>query len=203
MLEVDVTLLAFGAGMVAVAGILGLLVVTLATDRQLWPPGDRTWAYYLHWSLVGLFNISIVAAAITDWNSWLLARPASLVVGIVLSVTGAAVFVRSAGVMDADEVSGVTGDLYTEGPYAYSRNPQYVGMIVGLVGFALAVNSPVVAALAAAHVGWVLLLPLAEEPHLRAEYGTAYERYAARVPRFVGLRTLRRFRRELAGEPTE
>jgi protein-S-isoprenylcysteine O-methyltransferase Ste14 len=36
----------------------------------------------------------------------------------------------------------------------------------------------------------VLLLPRAEEPHLRAEFGDAYDRYAARVPRFVGIRTL-------------
>jgi protein-S-isoprenylcysteine O-methyltransferase Ste14 len=45
--------------------------------------------------------------------------------------------------------------------------------------------------LAAAHVGWVLLLPRAEEPHLRAEYGDEYERYAANVPRFVGRTTVR------------
>jgi protein-S-isoprenylcysteine O-methyltransferase Ste14 len=38
----------------------------------------------------------------------------------------------------------------------------------------------------------VWLLPRAEEPHLRAEFGDDYDRYAARVPRFVGLATLRR-----------
>jgi len=79
----------------------------------------------------------------------------------------------------------------TDGPYAYTRNPQYLSMIVGVTGFAALSDSPYVAALAAAHVGWVLLLPRAEEPHLRAEFGEAYDRYAARVPRFVGLRTVR------------
>jgi hypothetical protein len=38
----------------------------------------------------------------------------------------------------------------------------------------------------------VLLLPRAEEPHLRAEFGAAYDRYAASVPRFVGIETARR-----------
>jgi protein-S-isoprenylcysteine O-methyltransferase Ste14 len=65
-------------------------------------------------------------------------------------------------------------------------------MIVGVPGFALLADSPLVMALAAVHVGWVLLLPRAEEPHLRAEFGDAYDRYAARVPRFVGLRSVRR-----------
>ncbi|AFK17782.1 isoprenylcysteine carboxylmethyltransferase family protein [Haloferax mediterranei ATCC 33500] len=182
---------AFGAGLFASAGIFLILVVTLTTTRQWWPPGDKTWAYYLHWSLVGVFNISILAAAVLDWNQWILPRPASLVVGAVISALGTGIFVRSANVMQSDEVRGVTGDLYTGGPYAYSRNPQYVGMIVGVVGFALLTNSVFVAVLATAHVGWILLLPLAEEPHLRAEYRDEYEQYTAHVPRFVGRTTIR------------
>jgi hypothetical protein len=65
-------------------------------------------------------------------------------------------------------------------------------MIIGVSGFAIVADSALVAALAATHVGWVLLLPRAEEPHLRAEFGEAYERYVARVPRFLGVRTVRR-----------
>ncbi|ELZ95245.1 hypothetical protein C440_09212 [Haloferax mucosum ATCC BAA-1512] len=193
------TLVAFGVGLLAAAGIVLILAVTLTTSRQWWPPGDKTWAYYLHWSLVGAFNVSIVVTAVFDWNQWVLVRPASLVAGGVLSAVGAAVFVRSADVMQSDEVRGVTGDLYTGGPYAYSRNPQYVGMIVGIVGFALLTNSRFVAVLAAAHVGWVLLLPLAEEPHLRAEYGAEYEAYASTVPRFVGRQTIRELTNRLDG----
>jgi hypothetical protein len=36
------------------------------------------------------------------------------------------------------------------------------------------------------------LLPRAEEPHLRAEFGDTYDHYAQRVPRFVGVATVRR-----------
>lgn len=190
----NLTLAAFGIGLLAAAGIYAMLLVTLTTDRRLWPPGERSAAYYGHWSLVWIFNGALVATASLDWNAWVLPRPSSFIAGAVLAVVGAAIFVRSAGVMDSAETMGVTGDLYTDGPYAYSRNPQYVGMIVGIVGFALLVDSRFVAVLAAAHVGWVVLLPRAEEPHLRAEFGEAYERYAERVPRFVGWRTVRRLR---------
>ena len=185
------TQLAFGAGLVAAAGVYGIVCGTLLTDHEWWPPGDRTPAYYCHWTLVGVFDAALLTTAVLDFGGWGLLAPAS-VVGLLAALLGTAVFVRSARAMDSAEAMGVTGDLYTDGPYAYSRNPQYVGMIVGVGGFALAVDSALVAGLAAAHVGWVLLLPRAEEPHLRAEFGDTYDRYAARVPRFVGIATLRR-----------
>ncbi|UPM42818.1 methyltransferase family protein [Halocatena salina] len=191
MIALNTTVAAFAVGLVASAGIFAILLVTLTTDRQLWPPGEKTRAYYLHWTLVWLFNGSLVTVAVLDWNAWLLPRPGTLFAGVVLAVVGTAVFLRSASVMRSAEMTGVTGELYTGGPYAYSRNPQYVGMIVGIVGAALLVNSVWVAVLAAAHIGWVVLLPRAEEPHLRAAYGEAYEQYTARVPRFVGDHTVR------------
>jgi protein-S-isoprenylcysteine O-methyltransferase Ste14 len=185
------TRLAFGAGLVAAAGVYGIVLGTLLTDHEWWPPGDRTPAYYVHWTLVGVFDLSLLATATLDFGGWGLPAPASSV-GLLAATLGTAVFVRGARTMQSAETMGVTGDLYTDGPYAYTRNPQYVGMIVGVTGFALAVDSALVAGLAAAHVGWVWLLPRAEEPHLRAEFGDDYDRYAARVPRFVGLATLRR-----------
>lgn len=191
MISLNVTEVAFLIGLVAAAGVYSLLLVTLTTDRRLWPPGEKTQANHLHWTLVWLFNGALLTVAVLDWNAWLLPRPGTLVAGVVLAVVGTAVFLRSASVMRSDETMGVTGELYTDGPYAYSRNLQYVGMIVGIVGFALLVNSVWMAVLAAAHVGWVVLLPYAEEPHLRAEYGEAYEQYMAQVPRFVGVHTAR------------
>jgi len=185
------THLAFGAGLVAAAGVYGIVLGTLLTDYEWWPPGDRTPAYYCHWAFVGVFDLSLLGTAALDFGGWGLPRVAS-VVGVVLALLGTAVFAWGARTMRSAETMGVTGELYTDGPYAYTRNPQYVGMIVGVTGFALGVDSVLVATLAAVHVGWVLLLPRAEEPHLRAEFGDAYDRYAARVPRFVGVATLRR-----------
>lgn len=185
------TRLAFGAGLLSAAGVYVLVLGTLLTTHEWWPPGERTPAYYCHWTLVAVFDISLVVTAVLDWGEWGLASPVTLAVGGALAVIGTVVFVWGVRTMRSDETMGVTGDLYTDGPYAYTRNPQYLGMIVGVTGFAIVADSALVTTLAAAHVGWVLLLPRAEEPHLRAEFGDAYDRYAARVPRFVGLRTVR------------
>lgn len=191
MISLNATVTAFATGLVAAAGVYGMLIVTLTTDRRMWPPGEKTRVYYLHWTLVWLFNGSLLTVATLDWNAWLLRRPETLVVGVVLAAIGTVVFLRGVRVMRSEETMGVTGELYTDGPYAYNRNPQYVGMILGTVGFALLVNSAWVAVLVVVHAGWVVLLPYAEEPHLRTEYGEAYEQYAAHVPRFVGVHTVR------------
>ena len=185
--------LAFATGLLSAAGVYVLVLGTLSTGHDWWPPGDRTPAYYCHWTLVGLFDVSLVVTAVLDWGAWG-ELPHSVTVGVggTLALLGTLVFVWGARTMRSDETMGVTGDLYTDGPYAYTRNPQYLGMIVGVPGFALLADSLLVLALAAVHVGWVLLLPRAEEPHVRTEFGEAYDRYVARVPRFIGLRSLRR-----------
>lgn len=186
----SVTQLVFGVGLLSAAGVYVLVLETLLTDYEWWPPGDKTPAYYCHWTLVAVFDISLVTIAVLDWGEWGLIGPVMLVGGGFLAALGTALFVWGAQTMRSDETMGVTGDLYTDGPYAYTRNPQYLGMIVGVTGFAIIADSVLVATLAATHVGWVLLLPRVEEPHLRAEFGEAYDRYAVRVPRFVGLRTI-------------
>jgi protein-S-isoprenylcysteine O-methyltransferase Ste14 len=185
---------AFVVGLLAAAGIFAMLLVTLLTERQLWPPGEKSWAYYLHWSLVGVFNLSLIVVTVIDWNSWVLPRPVTLFLGALWTAIGVGIFSRGTTAMQSAETMGVTGALHTEGAYAYSRNPQYLGMIVGIAGFAVLVNSLFVATLAIVHIGWVLLLPRAEEPHLCAQYGAEYREYARSTPRFVDGRTIRKLR---------
>ncbi|WP_435335939.1 methyltransferase family protein [Haloarchaeobius sp. TZWWS8] len=195
MLHPELTLVLFGVGGLAAGGVYTILLVTLLTDRRLWPPGEKSPAYYLHWAFVNVFNVCLLGVAILDWDTWVLPRGVLPVVGAALAGVGIVIFVTGARAMEKDETMGVTGDLYTEGAYAYSRNPQYVGMLIGLVGFTLLCNSALVAVLAGAHFGWVLLLPRAEEPHLASVYGTEYRSYRRRTPRFVDGRTVRRLLR--------
>ena len=92
--------------------------------------------------------------------------------------------------MNGAETAGqVPKALHTDGLYARSRNPQYAGMIVGRIGFAILVNARSVAVLSIIYIGWLTLLPLAEEPWLHDQFGERFERYCDRVPRFVGRQT--------------
>lgn len=180
----------FGAGVLAAGGIAATVVASISFRVHLWPPGDDTWKSALHWGLVGVVDICLLVLAFVQWNTWVLPRPSSLALGGVLSILGASVFLGASREMSGAETAGqVPTDLHTDGLYARSRNPQYVGMMVGLIGFALLVNARSVAILSTMYIGWLALLPLAEEPWLHDQFGEQYERYCDRVPRFVGRQT--------------
>ncbi len=77
------------------------------------------------------------------------------------------------------------GRLVTSGPFAFTRNPIYLGNSTALVGIAGAENSLwfVVAAVVAAALVEVLAIRR-EEAHLALRFGSAWAAYAARVPRW-------------------
>ncbi len=72
--------------------------------------------------------------------------------------------------------------LTTSGPYAYTRNPLYLGSLVIAAGFAIAARSWWVAFIAAA-MFFAIYIPVmrAEEQFLRGEF-PEFDDYAHRVP---------------------
>jgi protein-S-isoprenylcysteine O-methyltransferase Ste14 len=84
-------------------------------------------------------------------------------------------------------------ELVSAGPYAYMRNPLYVGNFITGAGFAFAFTggNPLGkrTALIAAALGTVVcvyrtIIPH-EEQYLRSQFGEAYARYCASVPRII------------------
>jgi protein-S-isoprenylcysteine O-methyltransferase Ste14 len=75
--------------------------------------------------------------------------------------------------------------LTTSGPYAFTRNPLYLGTAAVAAGLLVAAHSWTVALLGAAY--FIAFYPAAmrsEERKMRARYGSAFDAYAARVPLF-------------------
>lgn len=121
-------------------------------------------------------------------------RPAAVAWSLVLVLPGLWLRGYAAGYVKKNR------ELTTTGPYAYTRNPLYLGSTLMAAGFALALLSwPV--ALVLAIVFLVIYVPViaSEERFLRATF-PGFDDYCRRVPRFFpGLGSSRAAGGESAG----
>src|SRR5262245_19489673 len=76
-------------------------------------------------------------------------------------------------------------ELVTTGPYRHVRHPSYLGMMLGLVGWALVFRSSVGVAAAALGLPLLALRIDSEEALLAAHFGAAYADYRRRTWRLV------------------
>lgn len=108
------------------------------------------------------------------------------IAGIALCLYAIATFRSVPKVLCIDK-----GHLTATGPYRWSRNPQYVGWLLFLLGFAL--NDWSLWCLAALLVVAVSLhlLVLVEEEHLHRVFGEQYDNFRREVPRYAGWGRLR------------
>jgi protein-S-isoprenylcysteine O-methyltransferase Ste14 len=76
--------------------------------------------------------------------------------------------------------------LVVEGPYEHWRHPMISGVALILIGETLVLWTPPLAIWLAAFVAVnAVYLPLVEEPRLVRRFGSDYEDYKRRVPRFL------------------
>jgi protein-S-isoprenylcysteine O-methyltransferase Ste14 len=109
-----------------------------------------------------------------------LAKPSktSLTCGLVFIVAGLTTRAIASGHLRKNEILAMTG------PYAYTRNPLYLGSLITAIGFTVAARSLWVAAILIIFF-LVIYLPVIqdEEAYLAARF-PEFAEYASRVPRF-------------------
>ena len=81
---------------------------------------------------------------------------------------------------DAQQARG----LATSGPYRFVRHPQYVGFILVMLGFLVQWPTILTLAMFPVLTGMYVKLARDEERAVRADFGDAYDKYAAEVPAF-------------------
>jgi protein-S-isoprenylcysteine O-methyltransferase Ste14 len=110
-----------------------------------------------------------------------LAKPTltSVLIGTALVIPGLLIRALSSGQLMKNE------QLATSGPYAYTRNPLYLGSLILAIGFAVASRSWwIVAGIVLLFFAIYLPVIRAEETFLRQRF-PQFEDYARRVPRFL------------------
>ncbi len=75
--------------------------------------------------------------------------------------------------------------LATTGPYAFVRHPQYAAFMMVMLGFLLQWPTIPTLVMFPVLVGMYILLTHEEEAVARAQFGEAYDRYAAVTPAFL------------------
>ena len=110
-----------------------------------------------------------------------------LVLGLAIEVAATHALVRLGG--GTPNPAMPPAALVTMGPYAFSRNPLYVGRVLILTASAAILGSVGIAIVTVGlSLGLHWFLIPREERRLSERYGPVYEAYRARVPRWILLR---------------
>ncbi|HEU4429600.1 MAG TPA: isoprenylcysteine carboxylmethyltransferase family protein [Myxococcota bacterium] len=155
-----------------------------SNDARMVPVAPTRW---LPPQFFALFLVLGAAAHVTAGGPILLRSPwlgAPLaVLGVTLALWGRRTFSRAGAAIRPTERSTL---LVTDGPFRFSRNPMYLGIVAALAGVALVLGTP---APWLAALGMALLLRFRfianEERALDASLGEPYLAYKRRVRRWL------------------
>jgi protein-S-isoprenylcysteine O-methyltransferase Ste14 len=151
---------------------------------------------------VGIINITMrppriaaaftLIAAVSHWTWVLLGGPRFSLdwVGFVSGLVGF-MLMMGAGLMFKRQGLAVcpmapTREVLMQGPYRFSRNPMYLGMVLMLLGIALAMGTPpfYLSTIAFFSLMNRIFCPY-EEDKLTAAFGEEYRSYAKQVRRWI------------------
>ncbi len=194
----------FWVALVAGVGLDVALITTLVVKTiHIWPPPRRrTWEYRFVWTLfavacVGFLVVGGIDAGSLGLTQWV-GEAATITLGSMLVVGGTALASYAMVRLGLRGCLGLDAELVTDGPFAVSRNPGYVGDLILIAGYVLLTDSGLAGIVGGVGAVWFLLAPLAEEPWLAEQYGESYRRYRQRSPRFFGGASVRLLSSETA-----
>lgn len=182
-------------GIVLAADILLLLAIAISIlfpKSRIWPPPKKaSWQQFVSWTLFTIVMFGVPLVGILDFQSLGYFHWIRFVIGVFFFLVGLGIDLWGTRTLTAQQSLGAKGKIITEGPYRYTRNPQYVGFILLYVGIVLVTYSFMALVTGAFIILLFFIIPFSEEPWLRQQYGKPYEEYCTKVPRFVGLRSFK------------
>lgn len=129
--------------------------------------------FWMRWRVRVGYPVALVYLALARPTLW------SLGIGGFIGAIGLVIRAWAAGHLRKHQA------LATGGPYAFTRNPLYLGSVILAAGFIVAGKSIWAAIVVAGYLG--LFYPAVmrrEEAELQRHYGDDFSNYAARVPLF-------------------
>ena len=187
MIDVIQILFLFSVILELIYLVLFILTKKLPGFRFWPPPKPQSWQFFVSWLIAGLVAVNFLVLGLLDFDSFILPNlkqrlPFAISLFLIGSLLGSWAF----GTFGLKNTIGVDNKLITGGPYKYSRNPQYIGDSLNIVGYMVLTNSWMIWIIGLLGVLLNLLAPSIEEPWLEERYGERYLEYKRRVPRFFG-----------------
>jgi len=193
------SLAVFGAVLIADIGLLLVIAISIfSPKRRIWPPPKmNSWQQYLSWIFFTVVMFGVLFLGILDFESLGYFHWSRYIIGAFLFSVGLGIDFWGTRTLSAQQSLGESGKIITEGPYRYTRNPQYLGFIILYAGLIVAFSSLLALVTGLFAIFLFLVLPFSEEPWLLQQHGQPFEDYCKRVPRFIGLKTFKPSTNEL------
>jgi protein-S-isoprenylcysteine O-methyltransferase Ste14 len=152
--------------------------------HRIWPPQDKKpWQHYFMAFLFNSISVIIIMLGLIDWGNGNLPNW-SLIPGLFVWVMGLVLSIWSISSLGLKSTFGDQEELIKQGPYKFSRNPQYIGFIISLLGWVLMTQSNYTLIVSLLACVPLMSVPFIEEPWLMDTYGEDYVEYKKVVPRF-------------------
>ncbi|NJE00155.1 isoprenylcysteine carboxylmethyltransferase family protein [Thermococcus sp. LS1] len=137
-----------------------------------------------------LHSILVLWASLRGFWLMPINATAALIGGSVLAVVGLVIMLL--GMLEFRSFKRMSGldssKLITTGIYRYSRNPQYIGWFLALIGISIMGRSGLALLLTIALIIGIHLYNVKlEEPYLERIFGEEYRRYKESTPRYFGM----------------
>ena len=145
------------------------------------------YSWYAMWAF---HHIPVVLASL--FAIWLIPvnRTLALTGGLIIFIVG--VVMLAMGMIEFRSLRRSTGQdvskLITTGIYRWSRNPQFIGWFLMLLGISIAGRSGFALTLTIVFMVVLHLYTIRlAEPYLENMYGEEYRRYKSNTPRYIGI----------------
>lgn len=185
---------------VAAVNTLAFICTALLVHRNFSSAGKLSPPTAICLGIVFYIQIAVTLAAAwsgNDRGSVPLSAGWGLVIGLVCVAPGIALIAAGRLTLgNRARVYGLKEDrLLTHGIYAWSRNPQYFGTFLVLLGTGLIASSVITLFLAGAFLFLIhFYIVLVEEPHLSKTFGERYSEYRTKTSRYIGIRAEKHIR---------
>lgn len=179
----------------ALTGELLVILIQIAgllnSRNRIWAPTtDQQRGKGIMSGIFLLISFSLILLGAADWTQAILPRWFRLI-GAVTWLFGLSLSLRAMDIIGKQATFGEVKGLIENGPYRYSRNPQYLGFIIGLIGWGIFISSPLTMIACGMGIIPLLIVPPLEESWLETTYGDSYRIYKDHVPRWIRINIIR------------